>query len=216
MRTFWSMANLHRRNVYDSLNRLKEKGFVFEIVQKKENIYEAVDPRKLMEHVKEKEHMLAEIMPGLEKLYKSSPTNEAVCIYKGIEGWKNYLNDVLTVGEDVYTIGGKGAWGDQRLESFMKNFTKKAKGKGIKFHALYEGDRDSFPKEILQTSAGLHKFLPKGFYSTTSIDVFGDHVVIISDIVDQQIDDNATLTVIINKSVAESFKLWFKMIWTLV
>ena len=32
-------SQVHRRNVYDSLNRLVEKGLVFEIIQSKENRY---------------------------------------------------------------------------------------------------------------------------------------------------------------------------------
>ena len=47
-------AKVHRRNVYDALNRLLEKGLVFQIFQKGENLYRAVHPQKLLEVIKEK------------------------------------------------------------------------------------------------------------------------------------------------------------------
>ena len=37
-------SEVYRRNVYDSLNRLMEKGLVFELIHTKENHYKAVDP----------------------------------------------------------------------------------------------------------------------------------------------------------------------------
>ncbi len=209
-------SGIHRRNVYDSLNRLMEKGFVFEIVEKKENQYKAVDPRKLMEHVKEKEALLEKVMPDLLSLYQSSPTDESVSIYKGVEGWKNYLRDVLDVGEDLYTIGGKGAWGDKRLQPFMEYFLTEAKKKKITFHALYDGEKKDIPGDVLATTVGHNKFLPSKFSNSCVIEIFGDRTVIFSNVVDRKIDENATLTVIINKSVAESFRIWFKMIWSLV
>ena len=42
-------GNIHRRNIYDAINRLIEKGLVFQIFARGENIYKAVDPVKLME-----------------------------------------------------------------------------------------------------------------------------------------------------------------------
>jgi len=209
-------SQIHRRNVYDSINRLIEKGYVFEIIQKKDNKYEAVNPQKLMEGIKEKENILKEIMPSLEKLYNTTPANEAIYIYKGVEGWKNYLNNVLEVGEDLYTISGKGAWADKRLKPFLDNFLKEANNKGIKFYTLYDEEGANIPQKVLDTSTNQHKFLPKGFPSSSSIDIFGNHVVIFSNIINGEIDDNATLTVIINKSVADSFRVWFNMIWSLV
>ena len=46
-------SGVHRRNVYDSLNRLMEKGLVFEIEGSVENKYQACEPKKLTEIVVE-------------------------------------------------------------------------------------------------------------------------------------------------------------------
>lgn len=209
-------SQIHRRNVYDSLNRLMEKGFVFEIVQKNENQYQAVDPRKLIEHVREKETLLAGVMPDLEKLYRGLPSSETVSIYKGIEGWKNYLRDLLEVGEDAYTISAKGLWADKRLEPVLQKFLKDAKKKKMKFHILYDGDKEDIPAVVRAASQGHHKFLPKKWSTPFTIEVFGDHVVIFSDIVGREINEKATLTVIVNRSVAEGFRILFKMLWSYV
>jgi len=209
-------TNIHRRNIYDTLNHLINKGLVFEKLSGKENKYHAVEPVKLRERIKEKEIILDKVLPSLERLYKSSPTKEAVYIYKGIEGWKNYLGDVLEVGEDVYTIGGKGSWGDEKIDPFFETFLKEAKKKNINFHILFDGDKEDIPKKVLDLSVGKQKFLPKKYSNSSIIDIFGDRVVTISNTENRKIDNNATLTVIINKDVADSYRTWFQMIWDLL
>ena len=39
-----SLAQVHRRNAYDAIRRLIDKGLCFETMSAKENIYNAVDP----------------------------------------------------------------------------------------------------------------------------------------------------------------------------
>ena len=209
-------TDIHRRNIYDSLNRLIEKGLVFEIKGGKENKYGAVNPNKLKEKIQEKETALGKIMPDLQAMFINEPVPEAVYIYKGIEGWKNYMQDILDVGEDLYNIGGKGAWADPRINSFFTKFVKEAKMKGIAFHILFDGGKFNIPPGILNEGERTHKFLPKEFSNNSAIDIFGDRVVIFSNINGQNIDENATLTVIVNKNVADSFRMWFKMIWSLI
>ena len=73
-------SQVHRRNVYDSLNRLMEKGLVFEILQRRENHYQAVDPQKLKELIQEKQQALDKIMPDLQQLYHDTPHENEVYI----------------------------------------------------------------------------------------------------------------------------------------
>ena len=87
-------SGIHRRNVYDTLNRLLEKGLVFEILESKENRYQAVHPNKLAEFIQEKQQAIASAMPDLEKMFNTMPSKESVYIYKGIEGYMpSNLND---------------------------------------------------------------------------------------------------------------------------
>ena len=92
-------AKVHRRNVYDALSRLLEKGLVFQIFQKGENMYRSVPPQKLMEVLEEKKRGLQNVLPTLSKLYESKPLEEAAFIYKG-SGLQNYMR-LTRVGEYV-------------------------------------------------------------------------------------------------------------------
>lgn len=81
---------------------------------------------------------------------------------------------------------------------------------------LYDGEHKQIPESVLKTTAGKHKFLPKKYSNNSAIEIFGDRVVIFSNIKNRQIDESATLTAIKNKNVADAFRTWFQMIWDLV
>lgn len=211
--TIAANSKVNRRNVYDTLNRLIEKGLVFEIIERKENKYKAVDPKKLLELVKEKEAMLQSILPNLEKLYSGKPSKDEVYIYRGQEAWKNYMRDILRVGEDFYCIGAKGAWLDEKNKHFFPEFIKEAKRKKIKMHHLFDHEVKTNNLDILNHVGTNFKFLPKGYSAPASIDIFGNYVNIVSGIKLGGMQESNTLTVIVSETIATAFKLWFKFMW---
>lgn len=206
-------SGVHRRNVYDTLNRLLEKGLVFEILQRNENIYQAVDPNKLMEIVKEKESVLAKVMPDLQKAFKGTQSEEAVFVYRGPEGWKNYMRDILRLGENAYFIAAKGGWLDERIKNFFPYFEKEAQKKNIRFYHLFDHEvRDQLP-EIVPKVGKDFKFLPEGYSTPAAIDVFGDHVNIVSGMKLGGLEEEFSLNIIVNQQVADAFRTWFKFMW---
>ena len=206
-------ANINRRNVYDSMDRLIEKGLVFEIKETRETIYSPVDPKKLQELIKEKETALLSVMPQMLSLYQNKSHRNDIFIYKGLEGWKNYMRDILRVGEDVYTIGGNGVWTDNRLSQFLDFFVKEAEKKNIGFNILFNNEVKERDADILRAIESNHAFLSKDYSMPCVVEIFGDHVVIFSNLSSAKIDETASFTVIVNKSIADTFRVWFQMMW---
>ena len=204
-------AQINRRNVYDSLSRLIEKGLIFEIRQGKENLYQAVDPKKLMESIKEKEIALESIMPALQDLYISTPHHEDVYVYRGVEGWKNVMRDILRVGKDVDIIGGKGAWADPKIAGYSQQFFAQAKKKGIKFRTLYDIEVEKEQRNILKIFETEYRFLPEGYSSTGAMEIFGDYITLLP-LTSGNIDESS-FTVVVNKRMADAFRVWFKLMW---
>jgi len=207
-------SKIHRRNVYDAIKRLIEKGLVFEILGSKDNHYQAVDPNKLTDILGEKQQALQKVIPVLERLYKSVPHQDEVFIYKGLEGWKNYMRDILRLKQDVFTIGGSGQWADPKIRVFLEQFEKESKKKDIKFHTLFDHTVKQSHAEHLKRFPGKeYRFLPKEFSTEAGIDIFGDHVVIVTVGEGATIDDSS-LTVIVNQKIADAFRTWFKLMWS--
>lgn len=180
-------SSVHRRNVYDALGRLAERGLVFETLESRENTYQAAPPEKLKELMWEKEKELFAIMPELQGLYEAVPHNDEAYITKGIEGWKNILRDILRAGEDVATLGPKERIVNSQSSHTFEQFEREAKKKGIALRYIA---------------------LPEKFASPGAIDVFADRVVITKSKTGH-IDDQTTFTVIVNKQTADIIRAIF-------
>ncbi len=208
-------SGVHRRNVYDSLNRLMERGLVIEIIDSRENQYQAVEPRKLQEVLSEKFENLDRALPHLESLYLNTPTEYRVQTYKGKEGWKQYMRDIIRVGKPFYSIGAQGAWLDERVKSFFPGFRDQMKKKKIEMHHLFDYEVLESNHPIIDQVGARYKFLPKQYSTTSGIDIFGDRVNIMHQQHLGKVGTNSEImfTVIQNQNLADSFRIWFKYMW---
>jgi len=206
-------AKIHRRNVYDTINRLIEKGLVFQILTKGENIYKAVDPAKLLELIKEKENKFKKILPALQKQFTTKPSYQEAYIYRGVEGFKNYLRDILRLKQDVYFIGAKGLWFDKKVATFLKSFLSEARRLNIKYHHIFDAEIENELPEILKEVGPPYKFLPSAYSTQTCLDIFGDHVVTFTGLGPGKIDEDIVIHVLIDQVLADGYRTWFKFMW---
>jgi predicted DNA-binding transcriptional regulator len=208
-------AKVHRRNAYDALQRLLEKGLVFEVYGKGETIYQAVEPGKLMELIREKEMKLAAAMPLLNKTFHENKTTEQAYIFKGVEGVKNYMRLALQTGKDMHTLGAEGAWLDPRIKTYTELFLREAKSKNMKIWALLDDDTKTLS---VKPSALAHKwkFLPKKYDTRSTMDIFGDYVVTYTGTAPGKLLDNVSIFVLHSPELANSYRTWWKLLWDLL
>ena len=76
-------TGIHRRSVYDAVERLIEKGLVSFITTNNRKYFQAEDPKRLMDMLKEKEDTLGMAMPELDALMRSAPESKETAFYKG-------------------------------------------------------------------------------------------------------------------------------------
>ncbi len=131
-------SKVHRRNVYDSLNKLIEKGLASETFVKGEKLFKPVDPQRLIEIIKEKESALTKFIPEMTKLYHAVEPEAQAYFFRGVEGFKNYLQLILEQKQTVHFIGAKAFWLDPRLQHYLRHFDNERKKLGIQFMHLFD------------------------------------------------------------------------------
>jgi len=208
-----SKTKIHRRNVYDSMHRLIDKGLVFSVLSGSETFYSPVDPDKLMELIREKELMLQNILPTLNAQYEKKESVQEAYIYKGINGMKQYMRDILREGKDVYSIAGKLGWFNPKLNAFRKEFYKEAKRKGIKFHHVFDIEVKKENLNLLKEIKPPHKFLPAKYSTNSALDIFGDYVVTFTGLGIKKLNKDTTIFVMRDKDLAETYRSWFQFMF---
>lgn len=206
-------ASIHRRTVYDELKKLIEKGLVSESIVKGEKKFIATNPDRLVEILKEKEEMVNTILPQMKVKYKNAEQKEEARFFRGVEGFKLYLQAILDEEKDVYFIGAKAFWLDPRLQHYLRHFDKERKKRGIKFYHIFDHEVKKEKPEILKLVKGEYKFFPKKYSSKTAIDVFGDYVVTFVGVEPGKLSEMPLQFMLKSKELAEGYRTFFQFMW---
>lgn len=216
VQTISNKSGVHRRNVYDSLAKLIEKGLVSEVFVHGEKQFKSMEPRVLLSLLKEKEENINKILPALQAKHEAVQEDEQAYLYKGIEGVKNYLRDILKTKESVYFIGAKGMWLDPRLQHFLPQFERERKKLGIKFYHIFDHEVKKKLPEIMNLVGKPYKFLPKQYSSSTMIDIFGPYVVTFVShqaTVPGKLPDEPLQFVMKSKKLADGYRKFWQFMW---
>ncbi|MBS3134545.1 hypothetical protein J4214_04920 [Candidatus Woesearchaeota archaeon] len=203
-------TGIERRNIYDILNKLIERGLITYITENKKRSFQITHPRKIIGYIEEKKYNLEKTKKELEKIipeitkrfkFKKSLLNAEV--YRNIEGIKAIWEDTLNYKE-AYWIG-SGRYVPKRFPYFFNNWNRRRIKLKVKWFNIlrYELKKETKPMQLEQV-----KFLPKEFSGNpTVICIYGDKVV------NFLYGKDLFGFLIESKELAENYKLYHKYLW---
>ncbi len=101
-------TGIERRNIYDTLNKLIEKGFITYTLERGKRTYQCTHPNKLQEEILLKEQKLADLkqkLPEINALFQAQKPNIRAEVFRGEESIKALMDEALTYKKS-YWIGG--------------------------------------------------------------------------------------------------------------
>ncbi len=201
-------SKLHKSTTYETLERLTSKGLVSTVTKGKKRYFQAADPEKLLDIVKEREFEIQSILPALKLKNKLAKEKQEVTVYEGRDGIKTMLEDFIKVKKDVHIIGGSEKM-SQALKFFLPHIDRGLIKTKIKLFFTYNENSKKRGKELEKLSFIRLRYIPKEFISPVSIVVYGNKSAII------KFGDKPVVTLIENKETAISFLNYFKLLWNL-
>lgn len=206
------MSGIHRRNVYDSIERLIDKGLACFVTKDKVKSFEATDPYLLLtilEKNKEKlESNKTNLNPLLSELLQirkvSNIKDNPVVVYKGLNGIKAILEDVITSKEENLVLGAHKP--PEPIKNYLERFHERRIKLGIKEKLLFNKNDTERAKKLSLLPSTKIKLLPKNSNSHTAINIYADKVAIL-------MWSEPVGVLIKNKDVANTFRDYFKLLW---
>ena len=198
------ISKVHRTNVYDSLDRLIDKGLVAYIMREQTKHYQATNPENLFFILKEKEMRLQSILPQLH--FSTRAVKSRVNVFEGKLGIKNVLNGFLELGQPIMVFGvPKNV--SEMVGPFLSHFHRKRVKKKIVMRHIYNDDA----KERIAYLNGLEyteaRTLPTKYNSPVATNVCGNQVAMImwsSPLLVIHIED---------QKIADSYRNYFELLW---
>mgnify|MGYP001614759758 CR=1 FL=1 len=200
-------TKIHRRNVYDSIEMLKDKGFVSSTIINNRNVFEAVNPKKILDMLDEQKTNIEKILPEL--MSKQSQKKTLVKVYTGLNGRKIIFEDKLKCIETQFVLGAHNPSG--KISPYLENYHNRRIKKKILLKMLFINSDKEAAKKFAKFKYIEVKLLPNKFSSPIAINIYGDKTAIL--LGSETIEP---LTILIeDKNMANDFKIYFKMLWNI-
>jgi sugar-specific transcriptional regulator TrmB len=194
------ITKVHRRNIYDILNRLIEKGFVSTVIQNNRSYFQAVNPRKINDILEEQQREFSITLPSLEELYKSAKKSQDIRVFYGREGLKNIFQDQLHDNREVLILGAsKSAF--EILPFYFKWYDKDRVKKHIKVKII---SAEKIAKKIPLAET---RIFPKKYSNPLAVNLYKDKTALI-------LWSKEPLVIVIeNQEISQSYKKYFDFLW---
>ena len=194
-------TGMHRRTVYDTTEMLIKKGLVGYMLKNNRRLFQASNPQRILEIIREKQNLLAPLISQLSEKFVSTKEKEETNFYKGKEGLKTVFEDQLSAKEILILGASPKAY--EVLQFYFKWYDKARKEKKIKARII------STSKSIKRIPLAEIKYLPEKYSNPVSVNIYGDKVAII-------LWANVPLAIVIkNKEISEGYKNYFELLWNI-
>lgn len=195
-------CGLHRRVVYDTLDRMVKKGLVGFIIRNNVRVFQVANPERFMEIVKEREAIVSDILPQLTSLYQKTRESEETNFYKGKPGLKLIFEDQLSAKGEILILGASSVAYDL-FQFYFKWFDKRRKERKIKSRIIFSNNAKNIKVPYSDV-----RYLPEKYSSPLAVNIYNDKVAII--FWDKQ---NPLAIVIKNRKISDGYRKYFELIW---
>ena len=199
-------AAIKRTYCYDILSSLANKGLVSYVQKNNRRRYQALDPKKMQQLLKDRFDNFQEVLPELTSLYKTSGKPK-VSFYDGKDG-------IISIYKQLWKVSKVDAIASpSQIEKYLGDWWKKFSVKILvtKKFMLREliplGEPKANYHSFFKKPYHMLRFLPKGIKLTTDMMIFENKLVLIS------YGANLHAVVIEDSSIVDTQKALFEIIW---
>lgn len=198
-------TNIDRATCYRYIDSLIHKGFVSQVIQNNIKYFQAAHPEKFLKELKEKEKEFEKILPKLINLSNLPKEETTAEVYKGKDGLKTVLREILRNKENHLVLGEEGHFQDL-FPIFFQQFINECKRNKINERILCtQSVFDKVKKFDYEYSTT--KKLPSEISLPTTTLIYGNKIVLFN----WQSPYNAI--VISNKNLSITYKNYFNLLW---
>jgi len=208
-------SGLHSSKVYESLERLEEKGLVSHYNEGGVKYFKAVDPKRLLDFLDEKkkkifdqEEEIKKIIPFLseQQLMDDETGAEIFRGWKGMETVYKMLRCGLQKGDMNYIFGASKGEDEEKTRTFFDKHVSLLGNKGVKQKIIF----NEYARGNIPAYKEFSKQMQTRYMKNTTpaeINIWSDKTMIVL------LTKRPVVVLISNQKVADAFRKFFDIMW---
>ncbi len=201
---------IHRRNVYDALERLIQKGLAAYIKENNSKVFSITNPENLQVKLKQQQAELETLMPELSSKFHAITEKKETLFFRGKAGLRQIFEDQIREGEEIL-VNATSVSVASILKHFFPKYQQLRKEKKIPTRMIF--DRSFKNKRDFQNIKKLPlcraKFVRDFNRSPMSQYIYGSSVAIV-------VWSSSPVAILIKqKEIAQGFRESFELVWKL-
>src|SRR3989344_2195505 len=201
-------SRLPNSTLHRDVNSLIEKGLINYVFDGKRKVYQATDPEQFFDFIEDKKKRFEDLLHELKKKQQVQRNEEIATVYKGIKGIKEVYNTMINAhGKEYNTFGGGPITSEVMGFTWWLNLHKRRVENKLASRQIFDESVREGGKEIAHNKITNIKYLEKEFAQFQETVIVGDYVAI------AVFSHNPYAFLIRDKSVAESYRKYFEILW---
>jgi len=200
-------TGLHRSYVYDTLERLMEKGIVNTVLINNKKNYQAVDPKALREIFELKLKHLDTILPKLSTIFKSTKEDTRIELHRGKRVYKTMIKDLvanLKENDVVYLQGADESLLEAVEPIYLKQYFTIIKEKKVREKIIIAKGKKRLKEKNIE-----YKEISQEYLGDTTVVIHQSKVFLFTR------GEPAYLVSIESKKIAETYRKQFELMWSM-
>ncbi len=203
-------TRLQHSKVYQTLEKLIDKGLVSFIIKSKTKYFQAHDPKQILNILKEKEKRFSEILPKLKEKQGHSKEKQIATVYEGYKAIKAMFDLILEELNNksyYYVFAFKDDYLTSKIASiFLRNIHMQLSDKKVDDRLIANiSIKKEFKKNYSDIKAIKYKF--------TNINLPLGLMIINDRVINWIWGERPTAVEIVSKQIAQQYKKFFLEIW---
>lgn len=205
--TIAQKSGIHRRSVYDALERLIEKGLVSFIERNSRKWFEAAPPSSILQMLDAKKDAIKGIIPEMESRLKFAKERQETTFFKGKQALRTVFDDQIETGREIWILGAS-ASAHEIVKYYFPHYDKKRVERRIKSRIIVDESarQDSYVSKVPLSET---RFLPSRYSSPVAINIYGDNVAIVV------WTEEPVAVLIRSREVADGYRKYFDLMWSI-
>ncbi len=207
-------SHISSSKVYLILERLIQKGLVSQVERNNVKHFQAANPKRLSDYMKEKKNKLEskskeieKLIPKLQEKHKSLKETQETIMFQGMKGFQSAREEFisnLNRGEEYVIFGSQNPL-TEGYKNNIRKFNKDNKRRGFKIRLIYNSKYKEIKKLYSKFSNIKIKFIENILPS--SIAISKNKILLMA------YGENPIQVLIKNKELAKSYLAFFETIW---